>query len=135
MAGFREIVWLSPDGEIESLSPYEARGRIEVETPMLCHARAVARRLDVAPFPAFDLLELFAFAKPATFCVPTPGGLATALGLAAPRNMADSCATLVTVARAGKLSEPRSTVTIGLALTLDTQAESEGAPLLEPTTT
>src|SRR5713101_4762956 len=69
VAGFREIVWLSPDGEIESLSPSEARARLDSghggETPMVCHARAVARRLDMAGLAALDLLELFAFVRPA----------------------------------------------------------------------
>ena len=53
-----------------------ASARVERETPMLCHAPATARRLDIPPFPALDLLELFAFVHPARFCVPTPGGLA-----------------------------------------------------------
>ena len=100
VAGFREIVWLSPEGEIEALSLGEARQRVEFETPLLCHGRAVARRLDVPAFPCLDLLELFAFVRPARFCVPTPGGLATALGLAAPRDMAGGCATLIAAARA-----------------------------------
>src|ERR1051325_631201 len=68
--------------------------------PMVCHARAVARRLDMASFPAFDLLELFAFVRPARFCVPTPRGLAAALGLAPPRDMAEGCVALATAARA-----------------------------------
>src|ERR1700692_136681 len=82
VAGFREVVWLSPDGEIEALSPDEAKSRLETETAMVCHARATARRLDIAGFAALDLLELFAFVRPARFCVPTPRGLAAALGLA-----------------------------------------------------
>ncbi len=100
VAGFREVLWLSPEGEIEALSPAEARARLEGETPMVCHARAVARRLDMAPFAAFDLLELFAFVRPAQFCVPTPRGLAAALGLAPPGTMAEACVALATAARA-----------------------------------
>src|SRR6266849_4567826 len=108
VAGFREIVWLSPDGEIESLSPSEARARLDSgagsghggETPMVCHARAVARRLDIAGLAALDLLELFAFVRPAQFCVPTPRGLAAALGLAPPHSMAEGCVALATAARA-----------------------------------
>src|SRR5438067_12709048 len=100
VAGFREIVWLSPDGEIEALSPAEARTRLEGETPIVCHARAVARRLEMAGFAALDLLELFAFVRPAQFCVPTPGGIAGALGLMPPGNMAEGCVALVTAARA-----------------------------------
>lgn len=46
VAGIREVLWLSPEGEIEALSPAEARGRVEIEPPMLCHANATARRLD-----------------------------------------------------------------------------------------
>ena len=100
VAGFREIVWLSPEGEVEALSPAEARARLEHESAMVCHARAVARRLDIASFAALDLLELFAFVRPAQFCVPTPRGLAAALGLVPPRTMAEACVALATAARA-----------------------------------
>ena len=100
VAGFREVLWLDPDGEIEALSPADARGRVERETPMLCHGPATARRLDAPGFPALDLLELFAFVHPARFCVPTPRGLTEALGLPAPRNPPEACVTLATVARA-----------------------------------
>ena len=100
VAGFREVVWLSPDGEIEALSVDEARHRLETETAMVCHARAIARRLDMPGFAALDLLELFAFVRPAQFCVPTPRGLAAALGLQAPESMAEACVALTTAARA-----------------------------------
>src|SRR6266446_1076001 len=100
VAGFREVLWLSPDGEVEALAPAEARSRVERETPMLCHARATARRLDMPIFPALDLLELFAFVRPARFCVPTPRGLAEALGLRLPGRPAEACVTLATAARA-----------------------------------
>src|SRR5437016_8169408 len=100
VAGFREILWLSPEGEIEALAPADARARLDGDTPMVCHARAVARRLDIAGFAALDLLELFAFARPAQFCVPTPRGLADALGLAQPATPAEACVALVTAARA-----------------------------------
>src|SRR6266853_1249959 len=52
VAGFREVLWLDPDGEIEALAPADARGRVERETPMLCHGPATARRLDVPGFRA-----------------------------------------------------------------------------------
>src|SRR3954452_15841990 len=100
VAGFRDVLWLTPDGEIEALSPAEARRRVDLETPILCHARATARRLDMPPFPALDLLELFAFVRPAQFCVPTPRGLAEALGQPAPASPAEACVLLTTAARA-----------------------------------
>src|SRR5215471_5001317 len=102
VAGFREVLWLSPEGEIEALSPDEARARLDPvhgETPIVCHARAVARRLDVSGFAAFDLLELFAFVHPARFCVPTPRGLAEALGLPRPARPEDACVSLAAAAR------------------------------------
>src|SRR5438045_8718543 len=80
VAGFREVLWLHPDGEIEALAPADARSRVERETPMLCHGPATARRLDAPLFPALDLLELFALVYPAAFCVPTPSGPAEAIG-------------------------------------------------------
>jgi ATP-dependent DNA helicase DinG len=100
VAGIREVLWLSPEGEIEALSPAEARVRVEIEPPMLCHAKATARRLDSPGFAALDLLELFAFVYPARFCVPTPRGLAEGLGLPPPRRPAEACVTLATAARA-----------------------------------
>src|SRR5262252_6196295 len=99
VAGFREVLWLDPDGEIEALSPADARGRVERETPLLCHGPATARRLDAPGFPALDLLELFAFVHPARFCVPTPRGLAEVLGLPPPRRPTEACVTLLTAAR------------------------------------
>ena len=99
VAGFREVLWLTPHGEIEVLAPAEARSRVERETPLLCHARATARRLDMPVFPALDLLELFAFVRPARFCVPTPRGLAEALRIDPPRRPAEECVTLAAAAR------------------------------------
>src|SRR6516225_3706610 len=100
VAGFHEVLWLNSDGEIEALSHAEARSRVECEAPMVCHTRAVARRLNTSSFPALDLLELFAFAHPAQFCVPTPRGLSAALGLSPPYSMPETCVTLATAARA-----------------------------------
>jgi ATP-dependent DNA helicase DinG len=100
VAGVGSVLWLSPEGEIEAIAPAEAVRRLEGDTPMLCHARATARRLDIGGFAALDLLELFAFVRPAKFCVPTPRGLAEALGLAAPKNLADCCVALATAAHA-----------------------------------
>src|ERR1700732_1889563 len=100
VAGFREVLWLHPDGEIEALAPAEARSRVERETPMLCHGPATARRLDMPGFPAPDLLELFAFVHPARFCVPTPRGLAEVLGLPPPGSSPEACCNLATAPRA-----------------------------------
>ncbi|MBI4185216.1 MAG: ATP-dependent DNA helicase [Proteobacteria bacterium] len=85
LAGFGRALWLSPEGEVEELSPAAAGARLGAgAVPLLCHGAAAARRLGCRRFPALDLLELFAFARPAAFCVPTPRGLADALGLGPP---------------------------------------------------
>jgi ATP-dependent DNA helicase DinG len=86
VAGIRQAAWLSVDGEIIVLGLAEAARLARESPPYLCHARATARRMGVLPFPALDLLELFAFARPAQFCLPTPRGLAAAMGLAVPRH-------------------------------------------------
>src|SRR5262249_3718801 len=51
-------------------------------------------------FAAFDLLELFAYVRPAQFCLPTPRGLAAALGIAVGPGLAAEAASLVDAARA-----------------------------------
>ena len=100
VAGVKQAAWLSPDGEIELLGFAEAARRARAAPPMLCHARATARRMGVLPFPALDLLELYAFARPARFCLPTPRGLAAALDLDLPQGMAAEAAALIAAARA-----------------------------------
>lgn len=55
------------------------------DTPvLLLNAPLVASRLGYPDLSGLDLLELFAFIHPARFCVPTPRGLAQALGIEEP---------------------------------------------------
>ena len=78
--GHRGAVLMDAAGKGEPLSRAATVKRIaDGIVPMVCHAPATARRLNTSPFPALDLLELFAFVRPAVFCRPTPGGLADAL--------------------------------------------------------
>ncbi len=100
VAGVSAAGWVSADGEIETLSLTDAGRRVKATPPLLCHAKATARRLGVPLFPAFDLLELYAFVFPARFCLPTPRGLAAALGLSAPNGLEDEALSLITVAQA-----------------------------------
>ena len=92
-------VWLSVSGEIEELSLGEAAKRLAGDTPpFVCHARAMARRLGINAFHAFDLLELFAFVRPAGFCLPTTLGLADALDLKRPGDHAGEAVLLLDAA-------------------------------------
>ena len=92
----RHAVWLAEDGAATRLS-LEAAARRVTEAgrpPYVCHARAVAGRLGLRDFAALDLLELFAFARPARLALPTARGLARALGLPLPGGTEAEAATL-----------------------------------------
>jgi len=100
VAGASSAVWLSPDGEIVRLTTAQAAERLaEQPAPIVCHAKSVAGRLSCKSFFGHDVLELFAFVRPAQFCVPTPGGLAAALTLDIPASLEDEALALVDVTR------------------------------------
>ena len=68
IAALKSCIWLSPDSRIEQIDHETARDRIgKTVIPIVCHAGSTARRLGAAPFPALDILELFAFTHPAQF--------------------------------------------------------------------
>ncbi|MBL8702791.1 MAG: ATP-dependent DNA helicase [Alphaproteobacteria bacterium] len=79
--------WRDTLGRTRLLDVRDASDLLAREAPLVVHLRATARRLTVEPFPAFDLLELWAFVRPAAFCLPTPAGLAQALGLPRPHGL------------------------------------------------
>jgi ATP-dependent DNA helicase DinG len=100
VVGAADAAWLSADGEIEMLPLGEAARRARATPPFVCHGRAAAGRLKMPPFAAYDLLELFAFVRPARFCLPTPRGVAAALdNPVPPRRRGDEAASLVASAR------------------------------------
>ncbi|WP_428483812.1 ATP-dependent DNA helicase [Rhodopila sp.] len=80
VAGHGRAAILTLDGEVLVLANGEAAALLRtLPPPMLVHAPATFRRLGMRPGPAFDLLELFAFVRPAHTAAPTPRGLAMAL--------------------------------------------------------
>jgi ATP-dependent DNA helicase DinG len=102
VAGHGRGTLLTPDGELHDL-PAAALARLlrDLPPPILVHAPATARRLDLSPFEgACDLLELFAFCLPARLAAPTPRGLAQALDLPAPEDATAAVALLPELARA-----------------------------------
>jgi ATP-dependent DNA helicase DinG len=79
-------IWLATDDATRALGRGEAIA-FAAETPtILLNAPLVAARLGLSELSGLDLLELFAFVHPARFVVPTPGGLARALGLVPPED-------------------------------------------------
>ncbi|MBC6405877.1 MAG: ATP-dependent DNA helicase [Rhodospirillales bacterium] len=75
---------LTRDGEIARPNGDGVAREARLAPPLICHLPAFCRRLAIGPFPALDLLELFAFVLPGRACVPTPRGLAAALELPRP---------------------------------------------------
>ncbi len=96
-------IWLAaPDGETRALGRGEAV-RIAADTPViLLGAPIVGQRLGYPDLSGLDLLELFAFVHPARFAVPTPKGLAAALGIGG-TEAADPDVPRLLLACAGKL--------------------------------
>src|SRR5262245_14573075 len=78
-------IWIAwPDGRTEAVGRGAAVARA-AETPMIMlNVPLVGSRLGYPDLSGLDLLELFAFVHPARFAVPTPRGIAHALGLAEP---------------------------------------------------
>ena len=99
--GAATAVIAAADGNALEMPLAEAAKRISTTAlPLLCHAPMVGRRLGVATLPALDVLELFAFVHPARFCVPTVGGLASALSLSGTTGLADEAHALYDIAGA-----------------------------------
>ena len=92
------------DGEAaREVGPGAARALFARGPVLLAHASLTARRLGLAA-PArspdlYDVLELWAFVRPARFCAPSPAGLARALGRAEPRTPPEQAQALVDAAR------------------------------------
>lgn len=108
VVGARGVTWVTPDGEVELIPHDEAAYRLKHNSVILAHGRAVARRLRADRMAdAFDLLELFAFVRPARFCLPTPKGLAEATGQAVPPDAEAEALSLIDSARIllGELAE------------------------------
>jgi ATP-dependent DNA helicase DinG len=94
-------IWMAhADGQVEALGRGEAIARA-AETPLIMlNAPLVGQRLGYPELSGLDLLELFAFIHPARFAVPTPKGLAHALGLEAPQTEGEAAPFLLRAASA-----------------------------------
>ncbi|HEY0112443.1 MAG TPA: ATP-dependent DNA helicase [Allosphingosinicella sp.] len=78
-------IWIAgADGEARPLGRGEAIARTAETPTLMLNAPLVGQRLGYPEISGLDLLELFAFVHPARFAVPTPKGLAEALGIEPP---------------------------------------------------
>ena len=98
--GVGKAVVVRPTGEIEDLSLRDAAAVADSGQLLVAHAPLTARRLGVTSLRAFDVLELFAFVRPAQFCLPSALGLARLFGLDEPRDLMDEAMVLPEVAMA-----------------------------------
>ena len=74
-------VIMTTDGEVEVYSLPELRKIIRDHDFLVCNIPIASRRLGADLKKSFDILELFAFIRPAKFCLPLPLGLSMALGM------------------------------------------------------
>jgi ATP-dependent DNA helicase DinG len=82
-------IWLATAEETKAIGRGEAI-RVAADTPvLLLNAPLVGQRLGHPELNGLDLLELFAFLRPARFMVPTPKGLARVAGIDPPASDAD----------------------------------------------
>ena len=95
------------DGTLERLARPAAAEAFKAGPLIVCHAGFTARRLGLSQPgrragglpPHADVAELFAFVHPARPVIPSPAGLARALGLAPPATLEDAAACVAEAAR------------------------------------
>ncbi|MBS0273230.1 MAG: ATP-dependent DNA helicase [Proteobacteria bacterium] len=86
-------------GAVAGINAEAARRLFRSGDVIVAHALFVAGRLKVQPArPLFDVMELFAFVRPAAPCVPSALGLARACGLLPPNRPEESAKALHDVA-------------------------------------
>ncbi len=98
VAGHGRASILTDEGELATGTPAKISALLGDAMPLLVHAPVTLRRLDLRPRPTFDLLELWAFVRPASPAAPTPRGLALALDMPPPTDMEDAAALLPAIA-------------------------------------
>ncbi len=77
-------VWIATADGTREVSRGEAIALVADTPTIVLNAPLIGQRLGFGELSGLDLLELFAFVHPARFAVPTPKGIAQALGLALP---------------------------------------------------
>ena len=89
-----QLIWISHDGEIRHLDRQAVAAELALGQALLCHRRWSSARAGVDITACLDVMELFAFVRPARFALPTPAGLAQQLGLARPQSGEDMATSL-----------------------------------------
>lgn len=90
------LTWVGPDGDIQTAQTKRDASELLRNPVLVCNAPFVSDRTGLDGFSAFDILELFAFVRPAQFCVPNPVGVCRALGVSIKPDAVSQCMGLVT---------------------------------------
>ena len=92
------LIWISTEGEICQLDRLSIAAELALGPVLLCHRRWSEARAGVEISNYLDIMELYAFVRPARFALPTPTGLAQQLGLARPQSGEDMASLLPQIA-------------------------------------
>ncbi len=92
------LIWISTDGEICRLDNQAIADELALGQVLLCHRRWSEARAGVKISNYLDVMELYAFTRPARFALPTPVGLAQQLSLARPQSGEDMASLLPQIA-------------------------------------
>ncbi len=79
---------------LRKVEPSEVSQLGQARALLFCHAGLSKRRLGLSALKGLDVLELFAFVRPAQGCAPSPQGLAQALDLPVPDNLPEQAQVL-----------------------------------------
>lgn len=93
-------VWIADSDGTRPVGRGEAIALVADTPTIVLNAPLIGQRLGYGELSGLDLLELFAFVHPARFAVPTPKGMAQALGLPLPTDEAGIAALLRQAAEA-----------------------------------
>ena len=93
-----QLIWISQNGEITHPNRATIAAELALGIVLLCHRRWSSARAGIEIDHYLDVMELFAFVRPARFALPTPAGLAQQLGLARPQNGEDMATLLPQIA-------------------------------------
>ena len=128
----RKGILVYPDGEIKELN--SANAEQFVEAPVIqCYTRVTAAALNLStPIRGYDVLELFAFVRPAEFCLPTISGLAAATSNKLPKNIHEDSEALIDIIKSllNELSTQTSPQLKKTAALLDSVHWSWGASVM-----
>ena len=118
----KTCIWISASGKVEEISLQQGSQRSQKTVPLVCHGRATARRLKCERFKSLDVLELFAFVRPAQFCLPTPRGLCENLKLELPTDQTSAALSIRYAAETlldELKAETRKILTLSIARVMD----------------